>query len=235
MKTPRRKYKMKKLLSLILCLLAFYTCSAAEPLFDIWGAYSYGNGVTIVPNGATRFHDPLPGQHPVVGTLDPATLSEEKTKSGMTLGIEYHLSSRVWVGASFTTGGKFSEAAGMPELSPYPFYIASYKNSSLYLTGRINWLKIKNLYLYSRAAIGIAFTSKVHVKWDSVEFNWEYFEEETILEGRKPCEKFVWQVSPVAAEYKPNRFIGIFAEGGFGKQGNLLAGVRVYFSPSDLL
>lgn len=216
---------MKKLISIILCLLVFYGAGATEPRLAVWGAYSYGKAITIEPRGTTTFDIPHYG---------PRQMLADKAKSGVSMGLDYRLTSKVWVGASFTTCGKYTETAYVSLPGGIPIISASYKSSTVYLNAKVKWFTIKNLHFYSRTGIGIGFTSKIDAKItkeyaQSMADHPSILDYITVKRDREPCKRLAWQFSPVGAEYKPIRNIGIFAEGALGNQGNLLAGARFYF------
>lgn len=94
------------------------------------------------------------------------------------------------------------------------------------LNCKYQWLRLGSMILYSRGGIGVGFTSDIKLWLSDLWANQP--QNVVVMHKRGPSEKVAWQISPVGVEYKPLRFLGIFAEGGFGNQGNMLAGVRIY-------
>ena len=90
---------------------------------------------------------------------------------------------------------------------------------------KYQWLKLWKIHLYSRAGVGAVFYSEPEYsdsmkKWmDS--YDWRDGEPES-------CKRFAWQVSYLGVELRPIRNLGVFAEGGLGRQGALMAGVKVF-------
>lgn len=206
---------------LILTLVAMLTCVstyAGEPRLSIWGAYSYGKGVSEVGSGK-----PTSVWYKLLGSgcvfRDP-----DRGRSAVTLGIDYRVTGGLYLGVSWTTGAKFSEVDNDNPAKSLCSK-ATYKTSYLLFSIKYQWLKINNFRLYSRTAIGIGFIFDMDFWFDD---SWLTIENIEIKTKRGPSEKVAWEVAPLGVEYKPYRFMGIFAEGGFGNQGNLLAGIRFY-------
>lgn len=222
MMNQKKRFDMKRLACIIFGILVLNIMNAAEPRLAGWGAYSYGKGVSVEPRGNTTFNTAEWGPK--------STTQSENAASGVSMGVDYRICSKLWIGATFTTGGKFTETAYITAPNTNPIISGSYKSSSIFINGKMDWLKLKNIHLYSRCGVGVGFTSKIDIKFLGYFLeNPEFTKFVTVLEERKPCKKFVWQLSLVGAEYKFCRFLGLFTEGGIGNQGSLLCGARLYF------
>lgn len=206
MKTTIRKY-----IIFVLSTLVFSTAYAGDPRLSIWGAYSFGKDVSEVTGQPTKIYETA---HCYRRTLTNPSYG----KSAGSFGIDYRIIRGLYIGASLTTGGEFSELTNdNPE--KHVEAIVSYNTTYLLFNCRFEWLKLKDFRIYSRGGLGVGFISKAKLKTDSA------FE---ITESRGPSEKLAWHLSLAGIEYKPLRFLGVFAEGGFGNQGNMLAGIRLY-------
>lgn len=205
---------MKRLLILIFSTILFASSYAGEPRLSIWGAYSYGKDVSEVSK------DSPTGFYFITGCYRRFCTDPQYRKSAISLGIDYRVVGGLYLGACLTSGGKFSELTNDNPMK-YVEAEASYKTTYVLFNCRFEWLKLKSVRLYSRGGLGIGLTSKAKITADAID-------DIEVLATRGPSEKMAWQFSPAGIEYRLLRFLGVFAEGGFGNQGNMLAGVRLY-------
>lgn len=206
---------MRRIITTIITIVAIATVHAEEPRLAFWGGYSYGKEISSTPGNPTeaRFH-----------YKDYTSSDIDRNKSAATIGFDYRIFKGLHAGLSWTTGGKLSEAiACKPDQGPI---LCNYKVNFIMLNSKYEWLKVKRFRFYSRAGIGIGFASKV--KLDIPKSFDRYRSFLTITNTRNGCTELAWQVAPLGVEFKPCDYFGIFAEGGFGNQGNLLAGARIY-------
>ncbi len=210
---------MKKLILTFLAVMLCLNTYAGDSRLSIWGSYSLGKGVSEVgSNTVTEAYFSGPGYTSILN-------DNSHGKSAATLGVDYCLTGGLFLGLSWTTGGKFTEWSNdnpekLTEIK------AAYKTNYLLFNCKYEWLKYGGIRLYSRAGIGVGFTSGA--KLSLGDFMNATSDNVKILATRGPSEDVAWQVSVVGFEYKPSRLVGVFVEGGFGNQGNLLAGIRIY-------
>lgn len=200
-----------KYIIVALSAIIFSSAYAGDPRLSIWGAYSFGKNVSDVGGEPTHVYNYMACFHRTM--TDP-----HYGKSAATVGIDYRIAGGLYLGASFTTGGKFTELTKQNPVNSVDAEM-EYKSTYLFFNCKFDWLKIKEVRLYSRGGLGVGFTSKGKLITE-----WEF----EVISSRGPTEEFAWQFSPLGVEYKPFRFLGVFAEGGFGNQGNMLAGIRLY-------
>ena len=215
---------MKKILVTLIALVTFSALHADDPRLSVWGAYSLGNDVAEMPSKTPTFVREM-NLHAMWEFTKPS-----QSNSAATIGVDYRFYKGLYLGLSWTTGGSFSEVAD-PNDRDMPFCTAKYKVNFVCFNSKYEWLKLRNLRLYSRAGIGIAFSSRLKMEYDDIYHQiWgdDASKQFDVLHDRGLATRIAWQATPLGVEYKPWRFLGIFAEGGFGNQGNFLAGARGY-------
>lgn len=150
-------------------------------------------------------------------------INESGNKSAFTLGINTPVIDKLSIGLSWTT--KSSKELYMNYQHHSSMHSLKQSSSSLLFNVKYEWLKFWKLRLYSRAGIGAVFFSKPKLEsglnYQLDDFEWS--------DGKpKACTRFAWQASLVGVEYRPIKWVGVFVEGGLGRQGALLAGMKVF-------
>ena len=202
---------MKKILISFLALICLCSFASAQRI-EIFGGYSYGSEVGAIPSFSlpinTRFNAPT---YPV---------SCDYGKSAMTLGVNVRILKKISIGLSWTGLNK-----GVRQFALLNAAITDRVNQSsntVLFNVKYDWLKIWRLGLYSRVGLGAVFFGDPEYDiFDCENLDWG---------GDKPesCKRLAWQASLVGVEYRPLKWIGVFAEGGLGRQGALLAGLKVF-------
>ena len=205
---------MKKYLITLITIIGICFCSSAQRV-EVFGGYSYGSLVAKLP-GITPPYDN--------GVLAPMVSDpQSNNNSALTLGVNVRIIKNLSLGLSWTGASK-AKIKMHYYGSPVMDYVEQSSNAIMFNV-KYNWLKFWKINLYSRAGIGAIFFSKPTLSdWFT---EWEHH-----LEWRdgKPeaCKRLAWQVSFVGIEYRPIKWVGVFAEGGLGRQGALLAGLKVF-------
>ena len=204
---------MKKLF-ITLVALSYICFNLSAQRVEIFGGYSYGSLVAKLP-GITPPYDN--------GVLAPMVSDPQSNNSALTLGVNVRIIKNLSLGLSWTGASK-AKIKMHYYGSPVMDYVEQSSNAIMFNV-KYNWLKFWKINLYSRAGIGAIFFSKPTLSdWFT---EWEHH-----LEWRdgKPeaCKRLAWQVSFVGVEFRPIKWVGVFAEGGLGRQGALLAGLKVF-------
>ncbi|MDE5844871.1 MAG: hypothetical protein K2H44_05765 [Muribaculaceae bacterium] len=205
---------MKNILFTLIALISIYFYSSAQRI-EVFGGYSYGSLVAK-----------LPGITPPFDTFLNAPMVSDKqgnNNGALTFGVNIRIIKNLSLGLSWTGVSK-AKIKMHYYGSPVMHYDEQNSNAIMFNV-KYDWLKFWKINFYSRAGIGAIFFSEPTLS--------EWFTEcEDHLEWRegKPeaCKRLAWQVSFVGVEYRPIKWIGIFAEGGLGRQGALLAGLKVF-------
>ena len=204
---------MKQYLITLIAIISICFCSSAQRV-EVFGGYSYGSLVAKLP-GITPPYDN--------GVLAPMVSDPQSNNSALTLGVNVRIIKNLSLGLSWTGASK-AKIKMHYYGSPVMDYVEQSSNAIMFNV-KYNWLKFWKINLYSRAGIGAIFFSKPTLSdWFT---EWEHH-----LEWRdgKPeaCKRLAWQVSFVGVEFRPIKWVGVFAEGGLGRQGALLAGLKVF-------
>ncbi|MDE6225005.1 MAG: hypothetical protein K2M25_02585 [Muribaculaceae bacterium] len=158
------------------------------------------------------------------GVLAPMVSDpQSNNNSALTLGVNVRIIKNLSLGLSWTGASK-----AKIKMHYYGSSVMDYveqSSNAIMFNVKYDWLKFWKINLYSRAGIGAIFFSKPTLSdWFT---EWEHH-----LEWRdgKPeaCKRLAWQVSFVGVEFRPIKWVGVFAEGGLGRQGALLAGLKVF-------
>ena len=201
---------MKNLILII--ILICLTNSASAQRVEIFGGYSYGSEVGSIPS----FNPPY------ITMIDryANVFSGHDGKSAMTLGINVRILGNVSLGLSWTGLNSGSKSYGALN-TDNPDCVKQNTNAILFGV-KYDWLKIWKLNIYSRAGVGAVFIGKPKIEnEDESWYEWRDGKPES-------CKRFAWQVSYLGVEFRPIRYLGVFAEGGLGRQGALLAGLKVF-------
>ena len=205
---------MKKYLITLITIIGICLCSSAQRV-EVFGGYSYGSLVAKLP-GITPPYDN--------GVLAPMVSDpQSNNNSALTLGVNVRIIKNLSLGLSWTGASK-----AKIKMHYYGSSVMDYveqSSNAIMFNVKYDWLKFWKINLYSRAGIGAIFFSKPTLSdWFT---EWEHH-----LEWRdgKPeaCKRLAWQVSFVGVEFRPIKWVGVFAEGGLGRQGALLAGLKVF-------
>ena len=205
---------MKQYLITLITIIGICLCSSAQRV-EVFGGYSYGSLVAKLP-GITPPYDN--------GVLAPMVSDpQSNNNSALTLGVNVRIIKNLSLGLSWTGASK-----AKIKMHYYGSSVMDYveqSSNAIMFNVKYDWLKFWKINLYSRAGIGAIFFSKPTLSdWFT---EWEHH-----LEWRdgKPeaCKRLAWQVSFVGVEFRPIKWVGVFAEGGLGRQGALLAGLKVF-------
>ena len=205
---------MKKSLVLSLLILFVIPLIKAQRI-EVFGAYSYGSEIGKLMNSTPSLPDEIGSMH----TYD------DGNKSAFTIGVNAQVFKGLSAGISWTSNNSTKRTMYYLHHSQSPFNHVKQSSSSLLFSVKYDWFKIWKINLYSRAGIGAVFynTPKLYSERDY------QFEDFTWSNGvPKACTRLAWQVSFVGIEYRPIKWVGVFAEGGLGRQGALLAGLKVF-------
>ncbi|MDE5810265.1 MAG: hypothetical protein K2H59_08315 [Muribaculaceae bacterium] len=205
---------MKKYLITLITIIGICLCSSAQRV-EVFGGYSYGSLVAklpgITPPFDTHFNAPM------------YSLPQGNDNSALTLGLNVRIIKNLSIGLSWT--GVSKSQIIMHYWGSTVMDDVEQSSNTIIFNVKYDWLKFWKINLYSRAGIGAIFFSEPTFS------DW-LIEEEHRLEWRdgKPesCKRLAWQVSFVGVEFRPIKWVGIFAEGGLGRQGALLAGLKVF-------
>lgn len=204
---------MKKILISFLGLLCLCLTASAQRV-EIFGGYSLGSLVGNTPEINAPFDNAL--NAPV------HNLATDKQNGALTIGVNARILGNLSIGLSWTGLNTYSQ--------PMHFYnsesIFSVKQTSnaMMFNVKYEWLKFWKLRLYSRAGVGAVFFSEP--KFDGF---WMPQQNLDWRDGKpESCKRFAWQVSYLGVEFRPIKWVGVFAEGGLGRQGALMAGLKVF-------
>ena len=205
---------MKRIFITFFSLLCLYFASSAKRI-EVFGGYSYGSLVAKLPGITPPFN---------VAVNAPMVSEPQGNNNGaLTLGVNIRIIKNLSLGLSWTGISKAKikmHYYGSPVMDD-----VEQSSNAIMFNVKYDWLKFWKINLYSRAGIGAIFFSKP--SFSEKLLDWDYN-----LEWRdgKPesCKRLAWQVSFVGVEYRPIKWVGIFAEGGLGRQGALLAGLKVF-------
>ncbi|MDE6074361.1 MAG: hypothetical protein K2F80_07165 [Muribaculaceae bacterium] len=205
---------MKKFLISFLAIICLYSIASAQRI-EIFGGYSLGslvgNTPEIYPPYDTYLCTPMVSDTP------------DRQNGALTLGVNARILGNLSIGLSWTGLNTYSQ--------PIHYYnndvIHTIKQSSntVMFNLKYEWFKFWKIRLYSRAGLGAVFYgepeySKTIENWMHI-YDWR--------DGKpEACKRFAWQVSYLGVELRPIKWVGIFAEGGLGRQGALLAGLKVF-------
>lgn len=205
---------MKK--TIILFIAAVCVClTASAQRIEIFGGYSVGSEIGKTPDIYAPYDN-------AVGT-PMYTDAPDRQKSALTLGINARILGNLSIGFSWTGLNTFKQPMHYRNSSAIDNVEQS--SNTVLFNVKYEWLKLWKLHLYSRAGVGAVFYSdpKYSEFMQSWMDNYEWRDGEP-----ESCKRFAWQVSYLGVEFRPIRYLSVFAEGGLGRQGALLAGVKVF-------
>ena len=203
---------MKKIIITLISIIFLYLGAYAQRV-EVFGGYSYGSEIgKLVKSTPSLPNEP--------GAMNVGELGN---KGAFTIGVNARVFKGLSAGVSWTSNNSTERIFSYPHHSSFHSFKQS--SSSLLFSIKYNWFKFRKLYLYSRAGIGAVFYNKPKLNsglgYHLDDFIWSNGEP-------KACTRFAWQVSFVGVEYRPIKWVGVFAEGGLGRQGALLAGLKVF-------
>lgn len=205
---------MKKVFISFLCLFCLCLTASAQRI-EIFGGYSYGSEVGKLP-GLTAPFDNMVNASMIVDNQD--------LNGALTLGINARIIGNLSLGLSWT--GVTNSTYPLHYLNSESMDYIKQSSNAIMFNVKYEWLKLWKLRLYSRAGIGAIFFSE-----PKYEGNWlpTHLDNYTWPDGKpESCKRFAWQVSYLGVELRPIKWVGIFAEGGLGRQGALMAGLKVF-------
>lgn len=204
---------MKRILIVLISIFSLYLGAYAQRI-EVFGSYSYGSLAGSAPKIDPPYHT---GFGASMHNID------SDKNGGLTLGINARIFKNLSIGLSWT--GLTSYTQYMSLLNSEVIHSVKQSSNAVMFNVKYDWLKFWKVNLYSRAGIGAVFFS-------NPTFSESLVDMENRLEWRdgKPeaCKRLAWQVSFVGVEFRPIKWVGIFAEGGLGRQGALLAGLKVF-------
>lgn len=206
---------MKQFLINIIILCCFSTLAAKDRL-EIWGGYSTGSAIGNVPEVTA----PTMDNYTRLYFSDP-----HRQHQALSLGVNVRILGNLSIGMSWTGLNSCSFDASVKNADGV-IVTSKYNTNTVLFNLKYQWAKFSVFRLYSRGGIGSVFISAPHRSGNSYfeqnpgAFSWE--------DGNEACKRIAWQLSPLGVEIRPVSFIGIFAEGGFGRQGNLVAGIKFF-------
>ena len=201
---------------LILTVFAVLTLcfSASAQRFEFFGGYSYGSEVGKIPSFTAPYHTAL-------CTNTHLHSRDSRGRNAMTLGVNVRVIGNLSLGLSWTGLNEGARPFGGYANSGVPDYVLQNTNTVLFSV-KYDWFKLWKLNIYSRGGIGVVFLSDP--KFDCYNEEWLDWRDGKPESGKR----FAWQASLLGVEYKFLRHYGVFAEGGLGRQGALMAGVKVF-------
>lgn len=205
---------MKRILIVLISIFSLYLGVYAQRI-EVFGGYSYGSLVGSVP----KIYPPYDA---AIGAPMYNTNSNREN-GALTLGVSVRIYNHLSIGLSWTGLNTFTQY--MNYYNSEKLHYVKQSSNAIMFNVKYDWLKFWKINLYSRAGIGVVLFSKPTLsEWLT---EWDHN-----LEWRdgKPeaCKRLAWQVSFVGVEFRPIKWVGIFAEGGLGRQGALLAGLKVF-------
>ena len=203
---------MKQYLITLITIISICFCTAAQRI-EVFGGYSYGSEIGKLVNSKPSLPDEI-------GSMN---VGDQGNKGAFTIGVNARVFKGLSAGVSWTSNNSTERIFSYPHHSSFHSFKQS--SSSLLFSIKYSWFKFRKLHLYSRAGIGAVFYNKPKLNsglgYHLDDFIWSNGEP-------KACTRLAWQVSFVGVEYRPIKWVGVFAEGGLGRQGALLAGLKVF-------
>ena len=117
--------------------------------------------------------------------------------------IDHRFADRLWIGMGYTISSASADNVMQGRGGDVTWH-------GLLVNTRYEWLRRKNLTLYSHAGIGVL------IAYMSPEWEPGY-----------NITRFGFQASPIGVQWDLSRHAGLFAEAGYGRQGVVKVGVRV--------
>ena len=205
---------MKQLILTVIAVLTLCFSASAQRI-EIFGGYSVGSEIGKTPD----IHAPFDNAVGVTMFND----APERQKTALTIGVNARILGNLSIGLSWTGLNTYKQPMHYRNSSAIDNVEQS--SNTVLFSVKYEWLKLWKLHLYSRAGVGAVFYSDPeysdYMKTYMNNFDWRDGKPES-------CKRFAWQVSYLGVELRPIRNLGVFAEGGLGRQGALMAGVKVF-------
>lgn len=205
---------MKRILLSAAVVAAFATSCFSQNINDfkneIYASYGFFPvGHTTSPN--------INAQNDLAGGNTSYLLTNKKKSGTISIGYLHKISNRVSLGLSYT----YSSVSGEVHLgSSITFADTEIKNHIVLINAKCSWVQKNSFNVYSRFGLGVKFSSKA--KFNDVINNYNPPEQENI-------KRIAWQASLIGAEWHFTKNLSLFAEGGAGLQGCILAGAKLHF------
>ncbi|MDE5969289.1 MAG: hypothetical protein K2K27_07320 [Muribaculaceae bacterium] len=203
---------MKQYLITLIAIISICFCTAAQRV-EVFGGYSYGSEIGKLVNSKPSLPDEI-------GSMN---VGDQGNKGAFTIGVNARVFKGLSAGISWTSINNTERRFSYPHHSSFPNNFKQ-GSSSILFSFKYDWFKFLKLNLYSRAGIGAVF-------YNTPKFHSENYQFDNFIWSNgapKACTRLAWQVSFVGIEYRPIKWVGVFAEGGLGRQGALLAGLKVF-------
>lgn len=210
---------MKKIIINLIIVFSCICSVAAKDRLEIWGGYSLGSAIGNVPEVSAPYLKSL-------GT-NMELYNHRRHHEALSLGFNVRIIKNLSIGLSWTGLNSYSFDFRLYNSKPeVPVVSSKYNTNTVLFNLKYQWAKFSIFRLYSRGGIGAVFISAPKRSGDILYQN--YSEDFTWNDGNDAVKRFAWQISPIGVEIRPLPFIGVFAEGGFGRQGNLVAGIKFF-------
>lgn len=199
-------------LALIMLLLSIVKLPAQK--IELYGAYSLGSEIGKVPDITVPYDNKL-----------CATMvfdAPDRQKSAMTLGANVKIWNHISVGVSWTGLNTYTQPVHYHNNKE--IHHIKYSSNTLLFNIKYEWLKLSKFHFYSKGGIGAVFFSKP----ERSSYFHEYPNHFDWGKDDDRRTRLAWQISYLGIDFRPIRWLGIFAEGGFGRQGALTAGLKVF-------
>ena len=203
--------KKRLLLSLLLlfAVMSGYSQNGMDTRNEIYVSYGF------VPVGHVA--KPELGVVPdLLGGTSVYSLTNQKKSGTINIGYLYRATGHLSLGLSYTYSTVKDE---VHQGSSIALANTEVKNHIVLLNVKYSWLRLNNVNFYTRGGLGVQFSSKAKFI-DSVYYN---------PPEQKSEKRLAWQVSALGVEWNFLRNMSVFAEGGAGMQGCVMAGVKAHF------
>lgn len=144
------------------------------------------------------------------------SLDNQKKSGTINIGYLYRATGHLSLGLSYTYSTVKDE---VHQGSSEALADTEVKNHIVLLNVKYSWLRVNNVNFYTRGGLGIKFSSKAKFT------NLSYYNPPEQKSGKR----LAWQISALGVEWNLLRNMSVFAEGGAGMQGCVMAGVKAHF------
>lgn len=151
------------------------------------------------------------------GGITTYSLTNLKRSGTINIGYLYGITSNFSAGLSYTY---FTDKDEVHMGSSNTLANTEVKNHVVLINLKYRWLTIDKFNFYSRAGLGVKFSSKAKFTNDGGFFT---------APEQTAQKRIAWQVSALGVDWSFMRNLAIFAEGGIGMQGCAMVGAKVRF------
>lgn len=144
------------------------------------------------------------------------SLDNQKKSGTINIGYLYRATGHLSLGLSYTYSTVKDE---VHQGSSEALADTEVKNHIVLLNVKYSWLRVNNVNFYTRGGLGVKFSSKAKFT-DFSSYN---------PPEQKSEKRLAWQISALGVEWNLLRNMSVFAEGGAGMQGCVMAGVKAHF------